>query len=46
MPRQHCTHFPDIAQEESQANIEQKDKIVPNSDMADFYCEENVQNVH
>ena len=46
MPRQHCTHFPGIAQEESQANIEQKDKIVRNSDMADFYCEENVQNVH
>ena len=28
MARQQCTNFPDIAQEESQANIEQKEKIV------------------
>ena len=31
MPRQHRTSFPDIAQETSRANIEQKDKIVRNS---------------
>ena len=30
MPRQHYTNFPDITQEESRANIEQKDKIVRN----------------
>ena len=30
MPRQHCTNFPDIAQEKSRANIEQKDKIGQN----------------
>ena len=30
MPRQHCTNFPDIAQEESWANTEQKDKIARN----------------
>ena len=29
--RQLCTNFPDIAQEESPANIEQKDKIVRNN---------------
>ena len=28
MQRQHCTNFPDIAQEKSRANIEQKDKFV------------------
>ena len=28
---QHCTNFPDIAQEKSWANIEQKDKTVRNS---------------
>ena len=27
MPCQHCTNFLDIAQEKSQANIEQKDKM-------------------
>ena len=31
MPRQHYTNFPDIAQEKSRSNIEQKDKIVRNS---------------
>ena len=31
MPHQHCTSFPDIAQEKSRANIEQKDKIVQNN---------------
>ena len=31
MPRQHRASFPDIAQEKSLANIEQKDKIVRNS---------------
>ena len=31
IPRQHCTKSPDIAQEESWANIEQKDKIVRNT---------------
>ena len=30
MPLQHCTIPPDIALEKSQANIEQKDKIVGN----------------
>ena len=35
MPRQHCTNFPEIAQEKSRANIEQKDKIVRNTDSAD-----------
>ena len=30
MPHQHCTNFPDIAQEEYRANIEQKDKTVRN----------------
>ena len=30
MPRQHCTNFPNIAQENSWANFEQKDKIVRN----------------
>ena len=30
MPRQHCTNFPDIAQKNSQAYFEQKDKIVRN----------------
>ena len=30
MPCQHYTSFPDIAQEKSWANIEQKVKIVPN----------------
>ena len=29
--RQHCKNFPDIAQEESPAKIEQKDKIVWNN---------------
>ena len=31
MWRQNCTSFPDIAQEKSRANIEQKDKIVRNN---------------
>ena len=31
MPLQHWTNFPNIAQERSQANIEQKDKIVRNN---------------
>ena len=31
MQREHCTDFPDIAQENSRANFEQKDKIVRNS---------------
>ena len=30
MPRQHCTNFPDITQENSRANFEQKDKIAGN----------------
>ena len=30
MPRQHSTSFPDIAQEKSLTNIEQKEKIIPN----------------
>ena len=30
MLQQHCTSFPKIAQGKSWANIEQKDKIVPN----------------
>ena len=30
MQLQHCTNFLDIAREKSQANIEQKDKIVQN----------------
>ena len=30
MPPQHCTNFPDIAEENSQTNFEQKDKIVRN----------------
>ena len=30
MPRQPYSNFPDIAQEKSRANIEQKDKIVRN----------------
>ena len=30
MQHQHCKNFPDIAQWKSQANIEQKDKIVRN----------------
>ena len=33
MPRQHCTNFPNIAQETFQANIEQKGKIVRNRNM-------------
>ena len=28
---QHCTNLPNIAQEKSRANIEQKDKIVRNN---------------
>ena len=31
MSCQHCPNFPDIAQEESRDNIEQKDKIVRNN---------------
>ena len=31
MPRQHCWNLADIAREKSRANIEQKDKIVWNS---------------
>ena len=38
MPRQHCTNFLDIVQEESQANIEQKDKIVQNRDVLVLLC--------
>ena len=30
MPRQHWKNLPDIAQDKSRANIEQKDKIVQN----------------
>ena len=30
MPRKHRTNFPDIVQEESRANIKQKDKILRN----------------
>ena len=30
MMRQHCTNFPDIAEENSRAKFEQKDKIVQN----------------
>ena len=30
MLKQHCTSFPEIAQGKSWANIEKKDKIVPN----------------
>ena len=30
MPHQHCPNFPDIAQKESRANIEQKGNIVQN----------------
>ena len=30
MQHQHCKNFPDIAQWKSQANTEQKDKIVQN----------------
>ena len=37
MPHQHCTNFPDIAQEKSWANIEQKDKIVRNSNKYRIY---------
>ena len=33
MPHQHYTNFPDIAQEKSRANIEQKDKIVRSKDI-------------
>ena len=32
MWRQDCTNFSDIAQQKSRANIEQKDKIVRNTD--------------
>ena len=32
MWRQDCTNFPDIAQQKSRANIEQKDEIVRNPD--------------
>ena len=31
MPRQHCINFPDISQENSWVNFEQKDKIVRNT---------------
>ena len=31
MLHRHCTNFPDIAQEKSRANIEQKDKVVGNN---------------
>ena len=30
MPPQHCTNFPNIPEENSQTNFEQKDKIVRN----------------
>ena len=30
MQQQHCTNFPDIAQEKSRANNQQKDKLVRN----------------
>ena len=33
MTRQHCTNFPNIAQEKSRANIGQKDKIVRNKNI-------------
>ena len=33
MSRQHCSNLADIAKEKSQANIEEKDKIVRNNDM-------------
>ena len=37
MLRQHCTNFPEIAQEKSRANIEQKDKIIRNTDIDLIY---------
>ena len=37
MQRQQCANFPNIAQEEFRANIEQKDKIVRNSSYVLFY---------
>ena len=33
MPHQHCLNLADIAQEKSQAKIEQKDKLVRNNDI-------------
>ena len=36
MRRQHCTNFPSLAQENSQANFEQKDKIVRNTNKLSF----------
>ena len=37
MPRKHCRNFPDIAQEKSRANIEQKDKILRNMDITNYF---------
>ena len=39
MPRQHHTNFPNIAQEKSRASIEQKGKIVWNSQYCALYLE-------
>ena len=36
MPRQHYTNFPEIAQEKSGANIEQRDRIVRNNPINQF----------
>ena len=38
MPLQHCKNLSDIAQEKSWANIEQKDKIVPNKSPFSNIC--------
>ena len=38
MSHQHCTNFPDIAQEQSQAKIDQKDKIVWNKIIKRIAC--------
>ena len=46
MSCQHCTDFPNIAQEKSQASIKQKDKIVwrgCSSDIASSYFSVQVQ---
>ena len=36
MPGQHYTNFPEIAQEKSGANIEQRDRIVRNNPINQF----------
>ena len=45
MLRQHCTNFSDIAQEKSQVNIEQKDKIVWNNYISSRFLRNTIKPV-